>query len=106
MNVHCADDGSHFTPPSSWPACVDISSANCSVPAQADATAKGFNGDPDSGAPTDPPNPGDSLTYTCSDGGHEAGDTGGNQVTVTCLAVAKAEAPGYDLAWSQVLEIF
>ncbi len=77
------------------------STQTCATPVQADATAKGFNQDPDSGVPGSPTATGGSLTYSCATGGHEVGSSGSSTLTVTCGAATKASDPWWEAKWDQ-----
>ncbi len=93
----------NFAAPSAWPACVDSNTQTCTAPAGADTSAKGFNNDPDSGAPTADINPGDTLTYSCSDSGHVVGNTAEKTITVTCTAAEASSDPWWEAKWDNLV---
>ncbi len=99
LSLACAADGKSFSSPSAWPACVDATAAECTVPAP--VGTKGFNADPDSGAPASPIRKGDTLVYSCTDGSHEVGTSGSSSLTVTCSASELASSPYWQLTWDR-----
>ncbi len=99
MSLACVNNGNSFSSPDTWPVCVDATAAECAVPTP--VGAKGFNADPDSGAPGSPLRQGDTLTYSCADGAHEVGATGSTTYTVTCGASELDSDPYWELKWSQ-----